>query len=77
MDEEDYLLAERILASGEHGQDERKIFTHGDLHQTNIIVDSNNNIAGIVDWGTAGYRIAASEYFSMKWATYKASWKKL
>lgn len=32
VDEDDYRLADEILASGENGQDEREILTHGDLH---------------------------------------------
>jgi hypothetical protein len=39
VDEDDYGLAEEIPASGENGQDERKILTHGDLHPTNIIIN--------------------------------------
>ncbi|RJE19912.1 Phosphotransferase enzyme family [Aspergillus sclerotialis] len=76
VNEEDHLLAKRILASGEHGQDERKIFTHGDLNPSNIIIDGDN-MAGIVDWGVAGYSIAAREHFGMRWATNDPSWRDL
>ncbi|GFF48036.1 LOW QUALITY PROTEIN: hypothetical protein IFM46972_08448 [Aspergillus udagawae] len=64
VDEDDYRLAEEILASGENGQDERKLLTHGDLHPTNIIID-DGKVAGIIDWGAAGYSIAAREYFGL------------
>lgn len=76
INEKDHLLAKKILASGENGQDERKIFTHGDLHPTNIIIDGDN-IAGIIDWGAAGYSIAAREHFGIRWATDDTSWSEL
>jgi aminoglycoside phosphotransferase (APT) family kinase protein len=76
LSEKDYVLVERILASGNHGQDERKVFTHGDLHQSNIIIE-NNVIAGIVDWGAAGYSIAAREYFGLKWSALDLVWRDL
>lgn len=72
----DCILADRILTSGENGQDERKIFTHGDLHPTNIIVD-NDKITGIIDWGASGYSVAAREHFGLKWATAEPSWREL
>ncbi|KKK24949.1 hypothetical protein AOCH_002648 [Aspergillus ochraceoroseus] len=57
--ETDYCLAEEILASGDNGNDERKVFTHGDLHPTNIIVE-DGQIADIIDWGASGYSVASS-----------------
>lgn len=56
----DEPLVNRILVSG--AQDERRVFTHGDLHQSNIIGDGNV-ITGIIDWGATGYSISAREYF--------------
>ncbi|KAL4915698.1 hypothetical protein BDW62DRAFT_219246 [Aspergillus aurantiobrunneus] len=76
VDEEDHLLAKRILASGDHGQDERTIFTHGDLHASNIILDGDR-IAGIVDWGASGHSIAATEPFGFMWTAEDESWKEL
>jgi aminoglycoside phosphotransferase (APT) family kinase protein len=75
VDEDDYGLAEEILASGENGQDERKILTHGDLHPTNIIIN-DGKLAGIIDWGAAGYSIASREYFGLVWMTPDSSWRK-
>ncbi|KAJ9192301.1 hypothetical protein DTO164E3_8440 [Paecilomyces variotii] len=72
----DCILADRILASGENGQDERKIFTHGDLHPTNIIID-DDKITGIIDWGASGYSVASREHFGLKWATDEPSWREL
>ncbi|KAJ5701220.1 protein kinase-like protein [Penicillium malachiteum] len=48
----DEPLVQRILASG--GRDERKLLTHGDLHQSNII-ESGDTTTGIIDWGASGY----------------------
>ncbi|KAL1848587.1 hypothetical protein Plec18170_007896 [Paecilomyces lecythidis] len=76
VDEDDYCLAKEILASGENGQDERKFLTHGDLHPTNIIIN-DGKVAGIIDWGAAGYSIAAREYFGLVWATPDSSWRRL
>lgn len=76
VDEDDYCLAKEILASGENGQDERKILTHGDLHPTNIIIN-DGKVAGIIDWGAAGYSIAAREYFGLVWATPDSLWRRL
>ncbi|KAI9375790.1 kinase-like protein [Aspergillus egyptiacus] len=70
----DEPLVERILVSG--GQDERKVFTHGDLHQSNIMVDGNV-ISGIIDWGAAGYSIPAREYFCLRWQALDLDWRDL
>jgi aminoglycoside phosphotransferase (APT) family kinase protein len=48
---------------------------HGDLHPTNIIID-DGKVAGIIDWGAAGYSIAAREYFGLVWMTMDSSWRK-
>lgn len=31
------------------------VFTHGDLHSNNILIDENDNVSGIIDWETAGW----------------------
>ncbi|RAL00708.1 uncharacterized protein BO80DRAFT_382876, partial [Aspergillus ibericus CBS 121593] len=71
--ETDYCLAEEIFASGDHGKDERKVFTHGDLHPTNIIVE-DGKIAGIIDWGASGYSVASREFLELDWARSSSSW---
>ncbi|KAG2000942.1 hypothetical protein GB937_010668 [Aspergillus fischeri] len=70
----DEPLAERILASD--SQDERKVLTHGDLHQSNIMV-KDNVITGIIDWGAAGYSISAREYFCLRWQALDLDWREL
>ncbi|KAE8150639.1 hypothetical protein BDV25DRAFT_129402 [Aspergillus avenaceus] len=59
VDEIDRRLAEEILSSGDDGEDERKIFTHGGLHPSNITFVEGDNITGIIDWGAAGYSVAS------------------
>lgn len=73
VDENDRHLTEEILASGDYGKDERKIFTHGDLHPTNIIVEGDN-ITGVIDWGAAGYSITSRELLGLDWAKCSSSW---
>ncbi|KAJ5219929.1 hypothetical protein N7468_009133 [Penicillium chermesinum] len=70
----DEPLVEGILASG--GQDEGKVLTHGDLHQSNIMVDGNV-VTGIIDWGAAGYSISAREYFCLRWQALDLEWRDL
>lgn len=70
----DLPLAERILASS--SQDERKVLTHGDLHQSNIIVDGEV-VTGIIDWGAAGYSTSAREYFCLRWQALDPEWRDL
>ncbi|PLN79452.1 protein kinase-like protein [Aspergillus taichungensis] len=70
----DEPLAQKILASGD--QDERKVLTHGDLHQSNIIVD-DDVVTGVIDWGAAGYSIWAREYFGIRWQALDLEWRRL
>jgi hypothetical protein len=51
-------LVERITAL----EDERKIFSHGDLHLGNIIVDDSVTITGVIDWEGAGFSIKERDY---------------
>ena len=76
LTDRDKPLAERILASGQDGQGERKVFTHGDLHQSNIVV-KDNVISGIIDWGAAGYSTLAREYFGIRWQALDLDWRGL
>lgn len=70
----DEPLVERILVS--HSQDERKVLTHGNLHQSHIIVNGDI-ITGIIDWSAAGYSISAREYFCLQWQALDLEWRKL
>jgi aminoglycoside phosphotransferase len=70
----DEPLVERILVSGDH--DETKVLTHGDLHQSNIIVNGSV-VTGIIDWGAAGYSISAREYFCIRWQALDLEWRDL
>lgn len=72
----DEPLAERILALGENGEGGRKVFTHGDLHQSNIIVNENV-ITGVIYWGAVGYSIMAKEYFGLRWQALDLEWRDL
>lgn len=53
--ETDILFAEELLVSGTD-QEEVKILTHGDLDQSNIMIQ-DRKITGVIDWGAAGYRV--------------------
>jgi aminoglycoside phosphotransferase len=68
----DKPLVERILVAGD--QDKTKVFTHSDLHQSNIIVNGNV-VTGIIDWGAAGYSISAREYFCLRWQAIDLEWR--
>lgn len=70
----DEPLAERILASS--SQDDRKVLTHGDLHQSNIMVNGDV-VTGIIDWGAAGYSTSAREYFCIRWQALDPEWRDL
>lgn len=66
LTEKDEPLAESILASGKDGQGDRKVFTYGDLHQSNIIVE-DNTITGIIDWRELISSIGEAEEYEF-WA---------
>jgi len=42
-------------------------FTHSDLHLGNIVVDDNNKLAGVIDFGNAGYHLPEMEFVSMQY----------
>ncbi|KAF3924186.1 hypothetical protein ABW21_db0200973 [Orbilia brochopaga] len=46
--------------------DEKKVFSHGDLHTGNIMVSDSGDVTGILDWATACFSIEGREYFEMK-----------
>ncbi|KAJ5117551.1 hypothetical protein N7448_011183 [Penicillium atrosanguineum] len=74
LTKKDEPLVRRILVSGD--QDETKVLTHGDLHQSNIMVNGNI-VTGIIDWGAAGYSISAREYFCIRWQALDPEWRDL
>ncbi|KAL1591486.1 hypothetical protein SLS60_011878 [Paraconiothyrium brasiliense] len=57
--------------------EDTKIFSHGDLHLRNILVDGNGKIAAIVDWGSAGFSIPGREYLETKLRARRPDWIKL
>jgi aminoglycoside phosphotransferase len=58
----DQALAENLLQI----DDERRVFSHGDLHLNNIIVDDACRIIGIVDWEGAGFSIRGRDYYEAR-----------
>lgn len=74
---EDELFAEELLASGQDlAEPETRVFTHGDLDQSNILV-RDGRISGIIDWGAAGYSVPEREYFGLRWPTLDQEWRDL
>lgn len=58
-----------------NNNDERKVFSHGDLHLGNILVDESTGcITGILDWETAGFSIHGREYYEAKSRARRESW---
>lgn len=50
------------------------VFTHGDLHRSNIVVSSEGEegdprVLAIVDWGQAGWLPAYWEFCKARWTT--------
>lgn len=52
------------------------MLTHGDLHQSNNML-KDNVIAGVIDWGAAGYSILARGYFRLRWQALDLDWRDL
>ncbi|CAK1367957.1 unnamed protein product [Cercospora beticola] len=70
---EDEILIEKILGN----TDERKIFSHGDLHLRNILVNpSTACITGFVDWEAAGFSVPGRDYFEARMRARNDTWKK-
>lgn len=56
--------------------DESKVFSHGDLHPGNILVDkSSGRVVSIIDWGGAGFSVRGREYYEARARSGPASWK--
>ena len=66
----DQALAEKLLRL----DDERRVFSHGDLHLNNIIIDDSCRITGIVDWEGAGFSIPGRDYYEAKTRARKKEW---
>lgn len=61
---EGLFLPEKLLnrISKSHGIKHEIVFTHGDLHMKNILVDDAGKVSGIVDWECAGWYPEYWEY---------------
>ncbi|KAF2473388.1 kinase-like protein [Lindgomyces ingoldianus] len=57
--------------------EDAKVFSHGDLHLDNILVDGNCKIMAIVDWGSAGFSIPGREYLEANLRARQPEWIKL
>ncbi|KAF2248947.1 kinase-like protein, partial [Trematosphaeria pertusa] len=56
--------------------EDAKVFSHGDLHLDNILVDGNCKIMAIVDWGSAGFSISGREYLEANLRARQPEWIK-
>ncbi|KAF2171471.1 hypothetical protein M409DRAFT_50907 [Zasmidium cellare ATCC 36951] len=55
--------------------DDTKVFSHGDLHPGNILVDEQTHrITGIIDWEGAGFSVRGREYFEAKSRARNLEW---
>ncbi|KAF2765511.1 kinase-like protein [Teratosphaeria nubilosa] len=71
LDDLDQHVAEQLLRL----TDNTKVFSHGDLHPGNILVDEQiNRITGIVDWEGAGFSVGGREYFEAKSRARDPAW---
>lgn len=48
---------------------EEPIFSHGDLHPFNILINGKGDITGIIDWEAAGYSFPERDYVEAKLRT--------
>ncbi|CZT18447.1 uncharacterized protein RCC_04292 [Ramularia collo-cygni] len=62
LDEDNADLATRLLKR----TDETIWFSHGDLHQRNIIIDSHDRVAAIIDWECSGFSIPGRDYYEAR-----------
>lgn len=48
-------------------KDDSKLFSHGDLHRGNILVDRvTGEVTGVLDWEHAGFSVRGRDYFEAK-----------
>lgn len=66
----DQALAERLLRI----DDERKVFSHGDIHLFNILIDDTCRITGIIDWEGAGFSIRGRDYYEARARSRNGEW---
>ena len=67
----DNLLIEKLRGLQ---QDESNVFSHGDLHLSNILVDDDCRVTGIIDWEGAGFSFRGREYFETKSRARNPEW---
>jgi aminoglycoside phosphotransferase len=70
FDKRDEALLDKI----ETFKDPVIIFTHGDLHRSNILV-KDGKISGIIDWGCSGYSIEDREYYEARSRARSPKWR--
>lgn len=57
--------------------DETKIFSHGDFHPLNILVDqSTGRKTGVIDWEGAGFSVPGRDYCETKSRARNVEWAK-
>lgn len=59
LDQRNQNLATRLLEI----TDETIVFSHGDLHPLNILVDERDCITAIIDWECSGFSIPGRDYY--------------
>ncbi|KAK0232259.1 hypothetical protein EDD85DRAFT_956106 [Armillaria nabsnona] len=57
------------LADLRKREDHRIVFTHADLVRRNIIIGTNDNVMGILDWAMAAFMPEQWEYLKTLWVT--------
>ncbi|ESZ96857.1 serine/threonine protein kinase [Sclerotinia borealis F-4128] len=62
----------RILGEENEPRNHRLVFTHSDLHWSNILMDQGR-LSGIIDWECAGFK---PEYWEFTKAMYAVMWHK-
>lgn len=62
LSDADKNVAQDIVAL----DDDCKIFSHGDFHPYNVLVDENLKVTGIVDWQAAGFSINEWDYLEAR-----------
>lgn len=53
------------------------IFTHGDLHPSNIIITSTHHICGIIDWEQSGWLPAYWEARKAQYGWFESEWSQV
>lgn len=69
-------LEKKLMAKISGLTEDAKIFSHGDLHLDNILVNDNCTIVGIVDWGSAGFSIPGREFLEASLRARNPNWIK-